>query len=262
MEELRIYICENSLEGIFSGIYRAYQEKAEPESTELTVGEIENYRLFAQYFTVAAREEHAGKVARTVLREFGTDTYLDISKALAAQDGEKANAVYRTVAYGLRHKCGNRLMGNLKDPYIHKVFELSRSTNYEILHMKQFLRFHELDNGMLFARIGPKCNILTFIAPHFADRLPLENFVIYDEKRGLFAVHPAGKEWFLAAGEDYDRTVSERYSDRETEYQALFRHFCHSIAIEERRNTNLQRQMLPIRFREYMNDFNTVKSIS
>ena len=58
----------------------------------------------------------------------------------------------------------------------------------------------ELENGMLFSRIGPKNDVVAFLMPHFADRLPIENFVIYDEKRNLFGIHPAGKPWYLLRG--------------------------------------------------------------
>lgn len=255
MEEIRIYICEDSLEGIFTGIYQAYQEKANLAATELAVGEIDNYRLFAQYNIVETKEDRAGKVARTILREFGEETYLDICRAASEKDAEKANAIYQTVGYGLLHKSKSTLMGNLQNVHVHKVFELSRSAANEIQHLIQFIRFQELENGLLFSKIGPKCNVLTFLAPHFADRLPLENFVIYDEIRHLFMIHPAGRECFLTTGEDFDESISERYSDREQRYQELFRHFCHTIAIKERKNTDLQRQMLPIRFRKYMMDF-------
>lgn len=42
----------------------------------------------------------------------------------------------------------------------------------------------------------------------------------------------------------------------ERRMQALFRHFCCQISIEERENPRLQRQMLPLRFREFMTEFN------
>lgn len=90
--------------------------------------------------------------------------------------------------------------------------------------------------------------------PHFADRLPIENFVIYDEKRGIFGVHPAGKQWYLLSGEEVEEPRLN-LSKEEKQYQELFRHFCKTIAIKERRNLKLQRNMAPLRFREYMVEF-------
>lgn len=253
--ERKILVCEDSLEGVFSGIYEAYARKYKPEDTTVQVGEEDNYRLFSEYESIEADAAKAGKVSNTIIREFGTDTYLHLCKALATEDREKGDAVYRTVALALQSKCGQRIMERLTDDYVNKVLKLSIYTTNEILHLEGFLRFEELENGILFAAIGPRNNILTFLAPHFADRLPLENFVIYDEKRSLFAVHPKEKEWFLLTGDSVAEEKPMIFSDKEMEYQELFTYFCHKIAIKERKNLNLQRQMLPIRFQEYMVEF-------
>ena len=174
--------------------------------------------------------------------------------ALAAEDEEKAQAVYRTIVEGLRCKVGpGHLFDNLARNEIHKAFALARGVNTEVGHQIQFLRFQELESGILYSRIGPKNDVLAFIMPHFADRLPIEHFVIYDEKRNVFGIHPAGRQWYLLRGEEAD--VQPRYSEEELQYQELFRQFCHTITIEERRNRKLQQNMLPLRFREYMVEF-------
>lgn len=254
MEEYYL-ICEDSLEGVFTGIYAAYRMKRPREQIHLLTGEEENYRLFAVYEQCLAREEQAARVAATILREFGAEAYLAICRALASREADKAEAVYRTVVTGLKMKNKRALMGNLADTYVRRTFELSRNAANEIHSHIEFLRFRELENKLLYARIGPVNNVLTFIAPHFADRLPREDFVIEDENRNIFAVHPAGKEWFLLTGQE-GRELSEiPFSEGEERYGELFCHFFHNIAIKERNNSQLQRNMLPIRYRKYMTEF-------
>ena len=143
---------------------------------------------------------------------------------------------------------------------MHKVFALGRNANYEYLHMRGFLRFEELEGNVLYAEMGPKNNLMTFLMPHFADRLPMEHFLIYDEKRHLYGVHPAGRDWYLVQGEMPDmKELSGAARDKahagEVDYQELFRYFCEKIGVEERRNPELQRNMLPLRFRGYMTEF-------
>lgn len=254
----KILLCEDSLEGVFSGIYEAYARKYSPEDTVLQVGEEDNYQLFSEYITIEADAVQTRKVSNTINREFGSDAFLDICRALATEDAGKGNAVYQTVAVGLKEKNRKKVMENLANIYVNKVSKLSVYTSNEIQHLKGFLRFQELENGMLYSKIGPKNNILTFLAPHFADRLPLENFVIYDEIRSLFVVHPAGAQWFLVTGDYLREDGAMVFSDAELEYQELFTYFCHKIAIKERKNLNLQRQMLPIRFQEYMVEFQLI----
>ena len=254
MEE-NYLICEDSLEGIFTGIYEAYALRREHERIHIQVGEEENLRLFAAYMEIQPDQGKAAKVAETINRRLGGEAYLDICRALACEDGQKGEAVYKMVVCGLRMKDGREIMGNLANSYVHKVFELARFTRNEVHHWKEFLRFQELENGILFSRIGPKCNVLTFLAPHFADRLPLLDFIIYDEKRGIFAVHPKSKEWYLVTTRDFEEEKIAPYSEGELEYQELFAFFCHKIAIKERKNLKLQRNMMPLRFQEYMVEF-------
>ncbi|NLL77080.1 MAG: DNA metabolism protein [Clostridiales bacterium] len=254
MEE-KYLVCEDSLEGIFTGIYEAYSLKEDHNHLHIQIGEEENLRLFASYTGIIPDSGKAVKVSRTINKELGEETYMCICRALASEDRDKGEAVYKTVVCGLHMKNGRQVMGNLANPYVHKVFELSRSTNNEVLHLKGFLRFQELESGILFAKIGPKNNIVTFLAPHFADRLPLLNFIIYDEIRGLFVVHPASKQWYLVTNTDLDPNIIQNYSEEETKYQELFKYFCHKIAIKERKNLKLQRNMLPLRFQEYMVEF-------
>ena len=152
-------------------------------------------------------------------------------------------------------------MENLRNPYVVRCFELARFTANEAHYEIEFLRFQELADaeiakeGVLFSRIGPKNNVIPFIMPHFADRLPIENFMVYDENRNLFGVHPAGEEWYLVtAGESFVLQEPAR-SKKEEAYQELFRAFHKTIGIKTRENRKLQRQMCAYRYQDYMVEF-------
>ncbi len=253
-------ICEDSLEGIFTGIYDAYASRRPHQENHIQIGEEENLRLFAEYREVTADSSKAAKVARTINREFGTEGYMAICRALASADKEKGDAIYKAVVKGLSMPNPKEIMGNLSHEHIRKVFELARFSANEIHFLIEFIRFRELENGILYARIGPKNNALTFVMPHFADRLPLENFVIYDEIRGIYGLHPAGKEWYVVTQTAGEVPVAgeHAFSEGEKKYSELFTAFFHTIAIKERNNPKLQRNMLPLRYREYMTEFQEI----
>jgi probable DNA metabolism protein len=254
MEEYYL-VCEDSPEGVFTGIYEAYAMRKPHGSIHIQIGEEENLRLFATYKEIEPEPEKSLRVAETLERRLGPEAYVEICCALAAQDGEKGEAVYKTVVCGFGMKDGRQVMGNLAHPHVHKVFELARNVKNEAHHWKEFLRFQELEDGVLFSKIGPKNNIVTFLMPHFADRLPLYNFMIYDENRKIFAVHPASGEWYLVSGVEMGMERFEKFAAEEERYQELFRFFCKRIAIKERKNLKLQRNMLPLWFQEYMVEF-------
>jgi len=249
-----ILICEDSLEGVFTGVYETYLNKFDHVNCRLQIGEEENLRLFSTYITIKSDQEKAAKVIKTLLNRFGQEMYYTLCQALSTMDQDKGDAVYHTIVYGLSLR-KFYFLDHLAVPCVTKVFELARYAQNEIHHLKGFLRFQELENGILFGKIGPNNNIVTFLAPHFSDRFPMENFVIYDENRQIFVIHPAGCGWSIVTGETMDETMTQNFTEKEKEYQELFRYFCNKIAIKERRNLGLQRQMLPIRFQEYMVEF-------
>lgn len=249
---MTVYRCDDSLESIFTAIYLSYEESREAEDTYLALDD--NPMLFGEDVRVQPDCARAVKVMRTLERRFGEDDYLKICTALASTEIEKAQAVYRTVVKGLDERCARgHLFDDLTDTYVMQTFALARKAGREIGYLREFLRFQELENGMLYAKIGPKCNALTFLMPHFADRLPIENFVIHDSTRNIFGIHPARQQWYLFSGEEVEPKLL--FSEEEMQYQELFRHFCRTISIKERENLQLQKNVLPLRFREYMIEF-------
>lgn len=248
-----ILLCEDSPEGIFTGVYEAYALHLPHERIRLQTGAQEQPVLFADYREVETDTEKAKKVIRTLKSRFMQEDYEAVWLALTASSPEKAQAVYGSIVWGLSDKRRGSILKHLTDENIRRLMELSRGAGKELQHLKGFLRFEELENGLLSSVIRPKNAILPMLAEHFADRLPMENFLIYDEGRGHYAVHPAGKEWFLMQGEEQERKPA--LSVKEEYYRELFCQFCHSISIDERKNLKLQRNMLPLRFRPYMTEF-------
>lgn len=253
MEE-NILICEDSLEGVLTAVYTAYEKRYSPERTGIQISGEGNLRLFAVYEQVETDAEKSGKVLRTLRRRFGEEGCYTICQALASTQPEKATAVYRTIAKGLRLPSPESVLLRYADPDVAAVQKLKCNVWHEMHHLFGFLRFRELQSGILFSEISPKNNVTAYLAEHFSDRLPMEHFVICDCGRGLFAVHEAGKRWFLVRNADFDHNAVKE-SDGERMCQELFRHFCHKIAVEARENKTLQRGMLPLRFRPYMTEF-------
>lgn len=260
MEE-KYLICEDSPEGIFTGIYEAYALREGHEHVHILTGEEENLRMFAVYLYISPDPVKTDKVAQTLKRRLGEHVYHTLCRAAASCYPDKGEAVYRTVVDALTAGSGSRVMENLKNPYVARCFALARFTANEAHYEIEFIRFQELaakeagKNTVLFSRIGPKNNVVPFVMPHFADRLSIENFMIYDENRKLFGVHPAGEEWFLVAAGETFALQELALSEREEEYQELFRAFHRTIGIKSRENKKLQRQMCAYRYQDYMVEF-------
>lgn len=251
-----IYLCENTAEGIFSAIYRAYEDRRGHRNNEIQVKEEDfNRQLFCEYIPVATDFERAVKVARTVQRDVSGQAYEFLHKVSVSYRTDKADAMYRLIIEGLY--MGNKALQHLTAPHMQILCDIEKHVDNEICHFVQFLRFEELENEALFARINPKNAILPYMADHFADRFYEEKWIIADTVHRTVLIHDKGEAVIYAAMEDVNPDELQlSYSEEEEAMQKLWKVFVDKIAIKERVNPNLQRQLLPLRFRKYMKEFN------
>jgi probable DNA metabolism protein len=253
----KIYMCENSIEGIFTGVYNAWESKYPKEHIKLSIDKESNFELFSEYINVVTDFEKANKVARTLEQRFGDVAFTSIYQAACSIGEDKADVIFKTINLGLKSRYPRRLMENLKDQDICRVFELSRAVMNESHHLLGFVRFKELYNGVLCSIIDPKNNVVALISPHFEDRLPNENWIIYDKTRGIAAIHESGTHWGIIKSDKLSLAMLEQISNEEKEFEDLWKGFCKSISIKERENLKLQRQNLPLRFQKDMVEFQT-----
>lgn len=254
--EKTIFLCEDSVDGIFTGVYDAWDSRLGHGNVKLALKGRANYEMFASYREVETDGEKAEKVARTLRRRLGPEDYAHIYQAALSKEEERADSIYRVAVAGLAGGRSGSIMQNLQNPAVCRIFELSRTTGNEAHRYYQFLRFRELAGGVLFSEIKPENDVLPLIGDHFADRFPGEDFMVYDRTHRLFLIHEAFKQWVLVVGEEPDWEKIGKISDRETQFASLWRGFCRSVAIQERRNVRLQQQFLPLKFRAYMTEMN------
>ena len=254
---MTVFVCEDSLDGILTGVYDAWDSRLGHSGVRLKTADTDTYELFCEYRDVKTDMEKAEKVLRTVLRRMGEEAREAICYACACPNPDKADAIYRLIARGLSMEDGAKAIHYLQDPSIALVMKLRQKAWHEAHRMLGFLRFEELPGGVLYARMEPPYAVLPLIAPHFADRFRQENWIIHDLKRGLLALHPAGGWWVLTDDGELNQKFLTGRSEREEEFQALWKTFCQTIAIEERRNPRCQQTLRPLRFRPHMNEFQT-----
>ena len=250
-----IYLCEDSLEGILSAVYRAYADRHGHKANEIRIRKTGyNQELFCEYISVETDLDRAIKVARTIQREISYQAYEYIQRAAVSCFYEKANAIYRFVIYGLH--AGERILDCLTLPFMQTLYDIEKNVNNEICHWKEFLRFQELANGSLFARINPKSALLPWLADHFSDRYSGEDWIIADTVHRTVLIHRKEQGCLYATMEEVDfDELSLQYSAEEKDMQQLWKLFVDTIAIKERKNRDLQRQLLPLWFRKYMEEY-------
>ena len=243
-----VYLCEDTIDGIFTAIYRAWSDGT--SHTDVRVRTNDTMSLFETYIFSESDETLARKVQRSIIQKLSIDIYETCYQAMLSDDDKKASTLYHFLQKAFR--CGSDILNRLNDPDVFRIFELSRTVGHEAHKYLGFVRFEERNENLLTARIQPKSNVLPVLAAHFADRLQPENWIILDTIRRFAAIHPAGKPYFLQWGVTEEMLLSVPVSDHEKDWEQLWSCFFNTIAIQERRNTDLQRSLMPLHYRTYM----------
>ena len=257
METKQIYLCDNTIDGIFSAIYLAWSSKlghANIKIEEKSEGsKFANIELFAEYAVAETDAALAQKVARAIRDKISEEAYEMCCRVGLSDYAGKADLIYRFLIFGFA--VGRQITEQLSNEVVNRMFRINKNVSNEAHHLLGFLRFSEQDSGLLMAVIHPKNNVLTIITPHFADRLPEEQFMIYDGNRKLASLHVPDTPWILMQVPEMDQNRLREVSGYEDKYNELWQTFFKHIAIKERKNYNLQRNNIPLRFRPDMIEF-------
>lgn len=249
--EKTIYVCGEDLESILTAVYDAWASRKGHSRVKLEVENQKTPELFAVYVPVKPDPEKARKVMRAIQKKISVRAWQMVYRAALSREESRADDIYRFLVGGFYF--GPRVLGMLAEPAVCRLMELNRAVGNEAHYFREFLRFEEREHRVLLGKIRPKNQVLSLIMPHFADRLPKENFLILDMGRQTAGLHPAGEKWYLAS------LASERVEDllrrKEDGYQDLWKTFFQAIAVEERKNPQLQRNQMPLRYREYATEF-------
>lgn len=254
-----IYLCEDTVEGIFTAIYKAWEDGTGHTDVRI-FGEF-SLSFFEDYIEVSPDAQLARKVSSAIITKLSFDVYLHVYYACICEDPQKASFIYRFLQKAFA--VGSGILNLLQDEDVNRIHKIKLSVGNEAGHYREFVRFEELENGVLIARVCPQHNIVLLIADYFADRMHNEHWIILDTKRSISAVHTAHQGYALT-GEITEKKLLafSAFSKKEAEFQALWKRFFDTIAIEERINPKLQQSLMPLRFRRYMNAESAPRDLS
>lgn len=255
---MTVFLCEASVNGIFTGIYEAWASRLGHRNVRVaTKKEIMELELFCEYREVETKEEKAFKVADSIKKKLGQEIFETVYYSTLSGKEGSADAIYRflTIAFSEGRGC----LEKFSHPYVYPVLERTRNVKKETQHYQGFLRFQELSDGILFSEIRPENDLLVLLGEHFSDRFSGENWIIYDVGRKKAAFHKKCTPFvigeFLTEEELKQLQGLQELSEKEKQLQSLWEDFIDAVGIAERKNEKLQKQLLPLRFREFMREY-------
>jgi probable DNA metabolism protein len=236
-----VYFYDGTLEGFFSAVFDAYHRSDKPDV--IAREESFQYRLDQLTHVVETDAVKYERVYEGIVKRMGRGGYTKAKTVFLSPSPDKDTILYRYLVYGF--SVGTKVHVDLSHEAVVPVERLVRETNFEAHRMRMFARFARMDNGVYFAKIKPKCNVLPLVMDHFARRFNVQPFVIYDEAHHLLGLSDRSG-WSLRYVDDEFEVPVSGSDDRR--YQRLWKAFYDAVAIEERVNHDLRRNFMPKRF--------------
>ena len=190
----------------------------------------------------------AQRVLKSIREKLGQRVYYMVVRGFLNGDEGKEIRLLRFLR--LMYDKGPQAAYQTGAPEVADVVQLARAVANEACQFKQFIRFEERE-GMLGAVISPKHYVLPLLRTHFCDRMPNEDFLIYDNQHYVALVRRGEDVHYTRFQGGYLMSSPE---EREHTYQRLWKAFYDALAIEERRNEKLRMQHCPKRFWEIMTE--------
>lgn len=131
-----IFQCEDSMEGILTGVYDAWASRVGHDRVKLEAGPDHEMELFSEYRRVETDGEKAEKVAGTTRRRMGQNCWESIYQATLAEEKGKSGGSLPERGAGAfpgPEEKRQRLppVENIQEPCIFQVMTLSRTVARE-----------------------------------------------------------------------------------------------------------------------------------
>ena len=239
------YLYDGSFEGLLCCVYESYYQKELP-SMIFHHGQAQGTLFPVKEITtdsVAAK-----KVEQSIRSKISREALKLVQLCYFSGMDERELAILSFLRLG--YKVGSPVTNMLANDAVSTITKSAKNVQGEGHFFKEFLRFSEY-NGALVAIIEPKNFVLPIVAPHFCDRFPSEQFLIYDKSHKCAFIYQNGEK-NLSALEDLELP---EVGEEEAKYRALWKRFYNTIAIEGRINPKLRMNNMPKRYWAHMTEF-------
>ena len=239
------YLYDGSFEGLLCCVYESYYAKELPtmifqhdeaQETLFPVKEIITDRTAAQ------------KVQNSIAASISKEALRLVRLCYFSHMPQRELTVLQFLRMG--YKIGPPVVNMLSHDTVRAITKGAQNVLSEGHFYKEFLRFSEY-NGTLVAVIEPKNFVLPITSPHFCDRFPSEQFLIYDKTHKCAFVYQNGEKAIVPL----EHLELPQADVAEKQYRALWKTFYHTIAIEGRINPKLRMGNMPKRYWSHMTEF-------
>lgn len=239
LPESLVLLYDGSLEGLFTCIFRAFERRIRV----LAMAQLDGYqeRLLSRTESIATRVDLAERVRSSIAGSFGIGEYERIRTASLSDDPDKGTIIFEYLVYAFDH--GPGCWHDLGVDAVADFERLWTSVYNERHAMLQFTRFAKAPNGVYFAKINPKADVVPLIMGHFSARFNMQPFIIYDEVHHIAGIWDQQVASFVRTDSMDLPALDEGERDLQHMWKTFYDHICNS----RRYNPALRMKFMPRR---------------
>lgn len=244
-------LYDGSFEGFLTLVYEVYYSKLKPKKISK---EPINTLFVHEIQEIQYEEKKAEKVLSALKSKFPKQALQTILNSFLCDSKEYELDLLHYIILGFKD---TDELNNINNSCVFKLQNLEKEL-YHINHkMTGFVRFEELEDGTLYAKIDTKYNLVYLLGQHFLKRLNNQNYIIHDIKRELAFVKIDDQVEVKNVVEFEEPNLSQD----EQKFKKLWLEFFQATNIESRKNKKCQQNLVPLLYRTYMTEFQeTVQS--
>ena len=240
-----ILVYDGTFEGFLSLVYEVYYKKLKPIKIYKT---LPNEIIFEEILEIETSQDNVLKVLNAIKTKFPKEILEKILNIFMCDSKEFEMALLEYIIIGFKE---TKQLFNINNSCVFYLNSLEKELFRNVHKMTGFIRFEELEDATLYAKVESKFNIVYFLGKHFLKRFNNQNFIIHDLNRKLAFVK-IQNDFSVQEVAFFDEP---NYSSNEQKFQKLWKSFFSGVTIKERINSKLQQQMVPLIYRTYMSEF-------
>lgn len=236
------YLIDGSLNSLFSLLDCLSDNR--PEQSHICQSDHYQMSLLTPFTLHKTDDERAMRFFDKLDKQLGERIVRSILTAYLSDDPARFDAIDRFIQQARVY--GRRVYQQI-DPMVTPLLSLEQAVERERHKFLGLLRFKRLKGDIYYAAYEPTFDLSVLLVEHFAERMNNEYFIIHDIKRQK-AVFYNKKTWLTS---DL-AMVNETYHQEELAFQAFWKRYHRQIAIQERKNLDLQRSFMPKKYWRYL----------
>jgi len=244
-----VYLYDGSFPGLLCCVHESVYQRELP--FDIFPENAAQPSLMPQKY-ITSDEEKARRVLKSIPEKISQDALEPVHNTFFTCLKQKELCILRFLLLG--YKEGKQTVNMLGNPTVAALLDAQKHLFGEAHLLSGFIRFEELPSrdygSALVATITPKNFVLPFIKGHFVARYNGENFMIYDKTHKAALLYTNRKAEIITV----ENLTLPEPSEKEKNYQELWKQFYRTIAIEARNNPRCRMTHMPKRYWENMTE--------